>query len=452
MKNTKLFWGSSYDRGLDLLLFMWPDILEKFPEATLDICYGWDLFEKGYTNNAERMNWKRSVDQLMTQKGITHHGRIGKEELKRIRSSCGVWAYPTHFAEINCITALECQNDGLVPVVPNNFALKETVGSGIKVDGNIKNVETQKRYLEALFSIMGNHEKWEEESKKAREFAKNYYWDKIAADWISVFKENVSNPKVSVITITIREGFWNLMANNLSKQTYKNFEWVIIDDHKRDRSKTAEKYAKRYNLNIKYIRGDKALGKYDRKHGLARANNLSWKNAEGELLVYVQDFILIPENGVESLVDLYRHNPKALLAPVDQYFFPKKVNKDNKEDWFDGETDVIGEFSWRNVRMDYQGIRKTENPYDFEMNYAGIPRKIVEHLNGWYEFFDDGIGFDNTEFSQRALELGYEIIIDDTNVATCLDIGHHGFPLNERGWKKFSEGNYPAVRNEELDK
>ena len=64
------------------------------------------------------------------------------------------------------------------------------------------------------------------------------------------------------------------MAKNLSKQTYKNFEWVIVDDYKEDRSETAKKYAEKYGITIKYVRGDKALGKYDRRHGLARANNM----------------------------------------------------------------------------------------------------------------------------------------------------------------------------------
>ncbi len=183
-RSHKLFWGSSYDRGINILLGLWPKIIEKFPDATLEICYGWDLFDKGYANNPERQNWKERMNELMTQKGITHHGRISKIELKKVRNQCGIWVYPTYFQEINCITALETQNDGLVPVTMNDFALKETVGSGSKVDGDIYDKETQDKWLSELFKYMGDEKLWEEESLKAKEYVKNYSWDVIASEWL----------------------------------------------------------------------------------------------------------------------------------------------------------------------------------------------------------------------------------------------------------------------------
>jgi len=230
-------------------------------------------------------------------------------------------------------------------------------------------------------------------------------------------------PPVSIITITIRPGFFNIMANNIAKQNYQGYiEWVIVDDYKEDRSQIAQKYAKKYNLNIKYLRGDKVLGTYTRRHGLARANNKGWKESKGELLVYLQDFIFMPDNGLEKLVNLYRHHPNALLAPVDEYYYSKDPNRDNLEDWWDGDTNIIGKFSWRNIRVQNLGVRKTDNPFDFEMNYGAIPRKIIDDLNGWWEFFDNGLGYDNTEIAYRALEKGYNVIIDDTNIATCINL------------------------------
>jgi len=431
---------------------MWPDIIAKYPNAELHICYGWDLFDIACRNNPERMQWKKSVDALMNQKGIRHYGRIGKKRLAGIRKDCGIWAYPTTFEEINCISALEAQNDGLVPVTMNSFALKETVGSGIKIDGDIKKIEVQKKYVDELLSLMGDHKRWKKESYRAKKFARKYYWEIIAKKWIEEFKKPINKPLVSVITVTKREGWWNVMAANLAKQTYKNFDWVIIDDYGKDRSLVANRFAQKYGLKIRYFMGDKALNTYERKHGLVRANNKGWRMAQGELLVYLQDFIRIPLNGIENLVDLYRHNPNALLAPVDEYWFPIEPNKINTIDWWDGNTDIINKFSWRNIRVKFQGIRETDNPYDFEMNYAGIPKHIIKKLNGWWEFFDDGMGFDNTEIAQRALQSGYKILIDDTNIAECIDIGHHGLKLNEEGWEKFNKGKYPLVRKEELDK
>ena len=89
MRNKKLFWGSSYDRGLENLLFIWPDIKEKHPDSELHICYGWDLFLKTNSNNPERMAWYERMRVAMDQDGVVHHGRVGKEELKKIRETEG---------------------------------------------------------------------------------------------------------------------------------------------------------------------------------------------------------------------------------------------------------------------------------------------------------------------------------------------------------------------------
>ena len=186
-RQHKLFWGSSFDRGLQYLLFMWPDIKLNFPDATLDVCYGWETFLQLNGGNPERMEWYRSMVTLMKQPGIVDHGRLGKKELAEVRKQCGIWAYPTDFQEINCITALEAQHDSLVPVTMSLAALQETVGTGIKVEGDIKQPEIQKEYLKQLLSMMGDWEKWSKESKKAEKFVKGYDWKTIADKWLKVF-------------------------------------------------------------------------------------------------------------------------------------------------------------------------------------------------------------------------------------------------------------------------
>ncbi len=188
-RQHKLFWASSYDRGLQHLLKMWPEVVKKFPDATLDIYYGWNLFIAGYRNNPERMNWKDRMDEQMKYKGITHHGRVGQSDLKRGRLECGIWAYPTDFDEINCITALESQRDGCVPCVINRAALKETVGSGVRVEGDIYDPEVKEEYLKQLLLLMGDEKRWKAEQAKGEEFAKAYSWAKIAKQWHKKFME-----------------------------------------------------------------------------------------------------------------------------------------------------------------------------------------------------------------------------------------------------------------------
>ena len=182
-RQHKLGYFSSYDRGLQHLLEMWPLIKESKPHAELHIAYGWELFLKGYQDNPERLAWKDKMDKLMTQEGITHHGRLSKTKLKELQQECGIWAYPTDFGETNCITALDCQASGCVPCTMNYAGLKETVQSGIKLDGDIYEPSVKNDYLNALVDLMNDEKRWEEEQKKGIEFARNYSWDNVASKW-----------------------------------------------------------------------------------------------------------------------------------------------------------------------------------------------------------------------------------------------------------------------------
>jgi glycosyltransferase involved in cell wall biosynthesis len=418
LRNHKLIYASSPDRGLDILLKMWPDIRAKFPDAELHVAYGWKVFDMVTGNNPERQEWKADVMQLMQQPGITDHSRVGKKELHELRLQCGIWAYPTYFAEISCINALEMQRDGVIPVTMSYGALKETVGSGVKVNGDIYDQLTQEKYLEALLDVMG----WEDpefERQRARDFAKNYDWPLIAKQWTPLFNEQKQDIKVSIVTPTIRKGFWNIMGNNIASQTYQNIEWIIVDDFEKNRQYEANKYAKKYKLDVKYLRGKDRARK--RTYGLVNANNTALENATGELMIILQDFVLMPQDGVEQLVNLYRKNPDALLAPVDMYVAPKVKPNIEQEDWFSGNLDVIGNFIRQNIRIQKKGLRFTDNPYDFEQNYGAIPVKVAKDLGGWYEFYDEGLGYDNTDIALRALLSGYKILIDETNVGICID-------------------------------
>jgi hypothetical protein len=134
----------------------------------------------------------------------------------------------------------------------------------------------------------------------------------------------------------------------------------------------------------------------------------------------------MPEDGIERIVNLHRRYPKAIIAPVDEYYKMKvKPDRTNKNDWFNGTTDVAGEFMRRNIRIKLREVRQTWNPFDLELNYGAIPTAVARKLNGLWEFQDDGLGFNNTDIAMRALRAGFPIIIDERNCATCLDLWEH---------------------------
>lgn len=413
-----VFFGSSPDRGLENLLNIWPEVKQAVPDATLHVCYGFELYLKLRGHVKVYMDWYHMMMEKLKQPGIIHHGKVGEKELYEIAKSCSIWAYPTNFQEIDCITARYCQAVGTMPLVYDYAALKTSVQRGVRLSVDPFDRKSIGIYKDELIKALKNGIPVGDTVENARSFD----WKYVAKKWVDVFnEEKPQDIKVTVFTPTIRTGFWNLMAENLSKQTYKNFEWLIVDDYKDDRKDIADKYAKKYALNMRYLRGKK--DRKLRKYALVQANNMAVFQAKGSLICWLQDFILLPPNCLEKIVRLHRRYPDDLITPVDIYHYMKfKPDMTNKEDWFNGITNVVGEVQRKNIRLKTGEVRFSLNPYDFELCVGAIPTSVARRLNGFWEFMDDGLGYDNTDIALRALKAGSRIIIDESNVVTCLDL------------------------------
>ena len=124
-------YASSPDRGLIRLLKLWPKILEKWPDATLDIFYGWE--GSMALGSGVNIAWNKTYRELRTeylglcyQQGVRDRGRVNHRELAREFHRASVWAYPTHFAECGCLTAAKVRAAGCVPVCTPYAGLEET--------------------------------------------------------------------------------------------------------------------------------------------------------------------------------------------------------------------------------------------------------------------------------------------------------------------------------------
>lgn len=174
---------SSYDRGLECLLDMWPKVLEQNKDATLDIYYGWDIFDAVHKSNPEQMKWKwgmiRKLNDL--KNSVTEHGRVTHEELAKAMKDIKVWAYPTEFTEINCITALKAQEAGCIPVTTGCYALEETVTNNrytVKCEDIYSNEKKQQQFVDNIVFALKDTDK----VKKVPDV----YWKDIAKAWEKV--------------------------------------------------------------------------------------------------------------------------------------------------------------------------------------------------------------------------------------------------------------------------
>src|SRR5258708_2459740 len=206
----KIINTSSPDRGLQQLLEIWPKVHAAVPNSTLEWFYGFQLFDKFHAGNPASMQWKQKIVSQLSQDGIIKHGRMTQKELKQEMQTVGIWAYPTTFQEINCISAIKAQAYGCVPVVMNEAALKETVQFGIKIDGDIYDDEVKDLYTKELIWAL-QHPEWQEEVRKPMiEWAQGITWERVAKNWDNEFrgKQNfkVIEPQKNAI-VKILDGY-----------------------------------------------------------------------------------------------------------------------------------------------------------------------------------------------------------------------------------------------------
>lgn len=172
---------SAYYRGLECLLDIWLDIRKEVPNATLDVYYGWESWVglEGEDDFYLRMEEKFAK---LKKHGVIVHGRVSHEELAKAMLGIQVWAYPTQFEEIHCITALKAQEARCFPVVTNVAALKETVQSGDKLATQKIYIDEyqQQKFVKAVVSAL-------KENKQGIPVP-NCDWSDVASSWDAELK------------------------------------------------------------------------------------------------------------------------------------------------------------------------------------------------------------------------------------------------------------------------
>jgi glycosyltransferase involved in cell wall biosynthesis len=191
---NRLIYSSSPDRGLERLLELMPSIKHYVPDAELHVYYGFENWLKAaemYNNQPEReriARFQRILEEQEKNGMLKYHGRVNQQEIADAFLSAKVWAYPTWFTETYCITAIEAEAGGCVPVSTALAALPETVSHGFL----LRPPNTAKEYAEAFVNrivhLMKNETERSRFADAGRKYAFEHHgWDKVAQSWETHF-------------------------------------------------------------------------------------------------------------------------------------------------------------------------------------------------------------------------------------------------------------------------
>jgi len=163
------------------------------------------------------------------------------------------------------------------------------------------------------------------------------------------------------------------LFESLSKQTFQDFEFLIIDNSNGGEIlQDAEKYAKQAKIQYSVIDMEGNVG-------YARAHNEAFRRAKGEFVLVVNPDMVLESNVIEHMLQFMdEQKDVASLAPRLMQWDFSKVKNDSKEG-FSNKIDAIGVRLMRNRRaLDWlSGLLWEENAKDAAVKKI-YDKKILE--------------------------------------------------------------------------
>lgn len=182
----QMIYASSYDRGLDNVLKIWPRITKAIPDANLRIYYGWGTYDAimNARQSQKMLEFKKGMIEMISQsEGVQELGRVTQVELYKQFKQSGVWFYPTEFYEISCINAMTAQAMGTIPVCTPFAALNETVNTKLGAK------YTLDRITDGLIEVLSNNQ--DKRRKKLSKWARDKFdIDSLAKEWDTFFNND----------------------------------------------------------------------------------------------------------------------------------------------------------------------------------------------------------------------------------------------------------------------
>ena len=169
----------------------------------------------------------------------------------------------------------------------------------------------------------------------------------------------------------------------LERQTFKDYEWLVVGPIK--------------EANIK--EPVKREGDYYRLNG---AWNNAYNAAQGKLIVSIVDGLWFPSDTLEKLWNHYLSNPKSCVTTIGHQYDRIENGKPEHMVWRDPR-----------ARTDL-GTFYEVGHNEMELCVASFPRQAVIDVGGVDEEFDRYAALSEKEMMARMYKAGYKTYIDQT--------------------------------------
>ncbi len=172
------------NRGLDILLLIWPRIRDVVPDAELWVTGGYQLW--GYSHEEAQERVSSIVGSHPLPDGVRMFGVLPKRQIAELQASCALMLYPCRFDEMFCLAAAECSAAGTPIITSARGALQERVVDGVNgilIPGELESAQTQQRFVEATVKLLRDPTERQRMSLAAKQLTSDLTTDAVVAKW-----------------------------------------------------------------------------------------------------------------------------------------------------------------------------------------------------------------------------------------------------------------------------
>jgi len=198
-KKNKLIYSSSFDRGLDMAIKLFPKIREQVKDAELHVFYGFDtvnmMIARMPPERAEKTAAavKRIKDAAEATEGVFLRGRLPQAQLALEMLEAKALFYPTMFEETSCITVMEAQAAGCTPITSALAALNETVHHGFLIKPPTSEEKQQEAFISRAVWCLTDQNAQPQMAYNGRKNALGYHpWDNVAKEWEEILCDKLA--------------------------------------------------------------------------------------------------------------------------------------------------------------------------------------------------------------------------------------------------------------------
>jgi glycosyltransferase involved in cell wall biosynthesis len=200
-RQKRVLYTSSPDRGLDVLLELWPRVLEEVPDAKLEYCYS-EVYDAIANQDPTVAAHRERIRELAAATTNTEAlGSLSQPELAKLMCESLVWAHPSYatahgqpFHETSCIGAMEAQAAGCDVVASNWGALQETVRVGMLIDPPPLSDRWRDAFVKEIVTGLTNEKVQYRAQTAGPKVAEDLGWDGVAGSIAALIEGEVLNP------------------------------------------------------------------------------------------------------------------------------------------------------------------------------------------------------------------------------------------------------------------